>query len=100
MASTHHKCFRADDRSYFALVKKDIQKMALSAGFGEVKAGKIDIIVSEITSNFAKHASGGELLVALGVNTGGQYIEIIGLDTGPGISDPARMLSDGYSSVS
>ena len=99
MVNTFYKSFRADDRSYFSLIKKDIHAAATSAGFDEVKVGKIDIIVSEITSNLNKYAKGGELLVGIGNDSGGLYVEIISLDQGPGIPDIGRVLSDGYSST-
>lgn len=95
-----HRSFRADDRSYYSLIKKDIQKIALSLGFDETRVGKIDIIVSELTSNLGKHAIGGEILVGSGKSLGGEYIEIISLDDGPGIPDISRVMTDGYSSVS
>ncbi|HTI89249.1 MAG TPA: ATP-binding SpoIIE family protein phosphatase [Puia sp.] len=99
MVNTFYKSFRADDRSYFSLIKKDVHAAVSSAGFDEVKVGKVDIIVSEITSNLSKHAKGGELLVGIGNDPGGVYIEIISLDQGPGIPDIGRVMSDGYSST-
>jgi len=99
MVNTSYKSFRADDRSYFSLIKKDVHAAVASAGFDEVKVGKIDIIVSEITSNLNKYAKRGELLVGIGSDAGGLYVEIISLDEGPGIPDIGRVLSDGYSST-
>lgn len=99
MVNTFYKNFRADDRSYFSLIKKDIHAAVALAGFEEVKLGKVDIVVSEITSNLSKYAKGGELLVGIGSDAGGPYVEIISLDDGPGIPDISRVLSDGYSST-
>ncbi len=99
MVNTSYKSFRADDRSYFSLIKKDIHAAVSAAGFDEVKVGKVDIIISEITSNLNKYAKGGELLVGIGSDSGGVYIEIISLDDGPGIRDIGRVMSDGYSST-
>jgi anti-sigma regulatory factor (Ser/Thr protein kinase) len=100
MVNTNYRSFRADERSYFALIKKDIQKMAAHAGFGEVRGGKVDIIISEVTSNLYKHAHGGEILAGLGKEGSREYIEIVCLDDGPGIGDLNRVLADGYSSAS
>ncbi|MBS1659675.1 MAG: SpoIIE family protein phosphatase [Bacteroidetes bacterium] len=100
MVKSHYRSFRADDRSYFALIKKDVHATVVTAGFDEVKVGKIDIVLSEITSNLSKYAKGGELLVGLGRDTGGQYVEIACIDRGPGIPDVSRVLADGYSSAS
>jgi anti-sigma regulatory factor (Ser/Thr protein kinase) len=100
MVNTQHKSFRADDRSYFSLIKKDIHSLAVTAGFDEVRSGKIDILVSELTSNLNKYAKGGELMAGLGEDHYGLYLEVISMDNGPGISDLGRVLSDGYSSTS
>jgi len=100
MVNTQHKIFRADDRSYFALIKKDIHSLAASTEFDEQKVGKIDIVVSELTSNLSKYAKGGDILVGIGEDLYGTYLEVICVDNGPGIADLNRVLLDGYSSTS
>ena len=99
MVNRHYKSFRADDRSLFSLIKKDIHGQAIISGFDEVRAGKIDIIVAELTSNLSKYASGGQLLAGAGSDGYGEYFEVISVDTGPGIPDLPRVMSDGYSST-
>ena len=89
--------FRADDRSYFAILKKEIHALAISAGFSEHKVGKIDIIVAEMVSNLVKHAGGGQVLVKLMEENDLQGIEIISMDSGRGMTDVNRMIADGVS---
>ncbi|RYY90883.1 MAG: serine/threonine protein kinase [Chitinophagaceae bacterium] len=95
MAEAIHLALRADDRSYFALLKKEIRQRAQALQFSEQRAGELDIIVAELVSNLVKHASGGQLLVKSLEHEIG--IEIIGLDNGRGMSDVARMMADGVS---
>jgi anti-sigma regulatory factor (Ser/Thr protein kinase) len=97
MVSRTHVVFRADDRSYFAILKKEIHTLAVSAGFGSHKVGEIDIIVAEMVSNLVKHAGGGQILVKLVEENGMQGIEIISLDNGKGMTDVGRMVTDGVS---
>lgn len=99
MVSMQHKSYRADDRSYYALIKKDIHKLVTDEGFDKTKIDAIDLVVSEMTSNLGKHADGGELLICLAEESNRQYIEIISLDDGPGIADVTKVLTDGYSST-
>lgn len=73
--------------------------MALAAGFSEKRVAELDIIVAEITSNLNKYAIGGELLVGVFEEPVYSYIELICIDNGPGMTDLARMMSDGYSST-
>ena len=97
MVSRTHLAIKADDRSYFAILKKEIHGIALSAGFSENKIGEIDIIVAEMVSNLVKHAGGGQVLVKLVEEKGLQGIEIISMDSGPGMTDVSRMVADGVS---
>jgi len=97
MVSNIHVALKADDRSYFAIIKKEVHVLAVSAGFNENRIGEIDIIVAEMVSNLVKHAGGGQLLVKLVHESGMQGIEIISLDNGPGMVDVSRMVADGVS---
>lgn len=100
MVDATHISYRADDRSYFAILKKEIHKKASEANFGSQKIGEIDIIVSEMTSNLNKYAVDGEILMGYVKDDFQEYIEIISIDSGPGMGDPGRMLSDGVSTTS
>ncbi|MDB5118924.1 MAG: Stage sporulation family protein [Sphingobacteriales bacterium] len=99
MVDATHISFRADDRSYFAILKKGIHKQAVDSGYSANKIAQIDIIVSELTSNLHKHASGGEILFANIQESSKEYLEIISIDNGPGINDLPRMLQDGVSTT-
>jgi anti-sigma regulatory factor (Ser/Thr protein kinase) len=98
MDSLHFTSYIVEDRSHVAIVKREIHTRAVQAGFPKARVGEIDIVVSELTSNLVKYAGGGELLYR--VTTCGPdnpSLEVLCLDNGPGMSDPARMLKDGVS---
>lgn len=97
MVSRTHVGFRADDRSYFALLKKEIHAMAVDAGFSNKKVAEIDLVIAEMTSNLVKHASGGSIWVKLIEEAGMQGLELIAVDNGPGMQDVTRMVADGIS---
>ena len=97
MVSRTQVAFKAEDRSYFAILKKDIHALAKEAQFSERKVGEIDIVVSEMVSNLVKHAGGGQILVKLVEQDGLQGIEIISIDNGQGMTDVSRMVADGVS---
>jgi anti-sigma regulatory factor (Ser/Thr protein kinase) len=90
-----HLALNASDRSYFAILKKEIHAMAIAGGFSEKRVAEIDIIVAEIVSNLVKHAGGGQVLVKLIEENGKQGIELISIDNGPGMTDVTRMVADG-----
>ncbi|RYZ58493.1 MAG: serine/threonine protein kinase, partial [Chitinophagaceae bacterium] len=95
MVNAAHFRLNAADRSYFAILKKEVHALAVAAQFSARRLGEIDIIVAEMVSNLAKHAGGGELFVKLIEEKGLQGIEIISIDSGPGIGDLRAMMQDG-----
>lgn len=99
MVNDGHKSYKVADRSYFALLKKEIHALAVSAGFSEARVGEIDIIVSEMVTNLVKHAGEGLIFVKLLEEGSIQGIEIISVDDGPGMSDVTRMVADGVSTT-
>lgn len=97
MVSRTHISLRAEDRSYFAILKKEIHSLAITAGFSDARVGELDIVVAELVSNLVKHAGGGQVLVKLVEQSGLQGIELISIDNGPGMTDVSRMVADGVS---
>ncbi len=98
MVNATHVSYDASDRSYYAIIKKEVHNLAIQAGFSEIKVAELDIVLAELTSNLHKYARNGELLVGHIVTDTAEYIELLSMDSGPGISDISRTLTDGYSS--
>ena len=94
-----HVCFTVADRSYFAILKKEIHAIAVKGGFSGTKLGEVDIIVAEMVSNLVKHAGGGRLLVKLVEEQHIDGIEFISIDDGDGIADVTKMMTDGASTT-
>src|ERR1700720_1219728 len=99
MVNIPHISFNANDRSYLAIVKKEIHKIAVQGAFDPQKLNEIDLIVAELGSNLIKHATGGEILAAIIQVDGGIALELISIDNGPGIADPDKMVMDGISTT-
>lgn len=93
MVNKPHLLLNVPDRSYFAIIKKEIHQLAVEGQFTPQKVAEIDIIVAELVSNTVKHGRNGYLLV----KCFDSYIEIIAIDEGPGITDITRMMQDGVS---
>lgn len=97
MVNTTQVAFKANDRSYFAILKKEIHALAVKAGLNSKRVSEADIVVAEMATNLVKHAGGGELWVKPIVENDLPGIEIISVDNGPGMADLNRMISDGIS---
>ena len=91
--------YRIEDRSYVSFIKREIHLKIVAAKFNEIDTGKIDIIVSELTSNLVKHAGAGELLYRVIAGGGEPTFEILCIDKGPGIVDTASASRDGMSTT-
>jgi anti-sigma regulatory factor (Ser/Thr protein kinase) len=97
MANNVHLSFNVADRSYFAIIKREVHTLTLNAGFSPQKVGEIDIIVAELVSNLVKHGGGGRVAVKLEVEKDNTLLELICIDSGKGMADVNRMMVDGVS---
>lgn len=92
-----HQRFSVPDKTYSSMARRDIARLAEGYGFSAPDTGKVNIVVSELVSNLAKHTSGGGELLVRPVGNPVAGIEVLCLDSGPGMADPARMQQDGFS---
>lgn len=99
MVNAVHLRLNASDRSYFAILKKEVHALAVAGGFSAKRLAEIDIVVAEVVSNLSKHADGGEVLVKLVEERGVQGLELLAIDNGPGIADLRSMMQDGASTT-
>jgi len=70
---------------------------AEDAGLGGTQAGRLALIVTELSNNLVRHATGGQIVLQVRHENGRGGVEVLALDTGPGIHDISRALGDGYS---
>jgi anti-sigma regulatory factor (Ser/Thr protein kinase) len=90
-----HVDFPMGDSSRVGEARRHAAQAAVDCGLDEVEAGRLAIIVTELGNNLVRHARGGRLLVA--ARPGRREVEVIAMDSGPGIDNLDRCLSDGYS---
>ncbi|GIZ50464.1 ATP-binding SpoIIE family protein phosphatase [Noviherbaspirillum aridicola] len=67
-------------------------------GFDETLSGQLAIAITEAATNILKHAGSGRILIAP-APVPGSAIDVLALDTGPGIRDVAQSMQDGVSTV-
>ena len=73
--------------------------MGQALGFDEEKRSNIGIVATELANNIVAHAQSGEVLLCPTRDSEGARLDLLALDSGPGIRDIGRAMSDGYSSV-
>src|SRR3954471_21201518 len=85
------------DISGVAKARRAATALADRLGFSEAGVGNVTLVVTEAATNLIKHATAGEIL--LYALRSGQIggIEVRALDRGPGMTNVAKCLHDGYS---
>jgi anti-sigma regulatory factor (Ser/Thr protein kinase) len=90
--------FVVADQSHVAAARRSAGAMAAAAGFDATDAGRVAIVATELTTNLLRHGKGGELLVGR-PGPGGNGLELLALDRGPGMASVAACLRDGFSTA-
>jgi anti-sigma regulatory factor (Ser/Thr protein kinase) len=95
--------FPVTEKSQVGEARRRVGEVTEQLGFDSTLRERAAIVVTELATNLLKHGGGGELVVrnlapaeTLG---GGAGIEILALDRGPGMTNVAACLRDGYSTT-
>jgi anti-sigma regulatory factor (Ser/Thr protein kinase) len=89
-----------EDPSHVGEARRSATAIAAAVGLSETEGGKFAILASEAATNIVKHAGRGEIVLrSLGSYGNAPGVELIAIDSGPGIADIDRALSDGYSTA-
>lgn len=90
-----HRAFPCEEASRVGEARRHCAQLAQALEWGEVQAGRLAIVVTELGANLTRHAQRGRLLIAARPHD--RFVEIVSIDEGPGIADLPRSLSDGFS---
>ena len=86
------------EQSQVGDVRRRADALGAHAGLSEAERGTLAVITTEAATNLARHASNGMIVLrALGAPPSG--VELLALDTSPGIHDVFRAMADGYSTM-
>lgn len=95
--ATAHRAFDVHEPSQVGEVRRAAALIAADQGFGDVAAGRVALVVTELGTNLVKHARRGRLLLAPVNGADGEpMVEVMSLDDGPGM-DVGRAMADGFS---
>ncbi|WP_321936659.1 ATP-binding protein [Paraburkholderia sp. J8-2] len=94
-AGGSHRSYEIGDASSVAYARRGAAEAARIAALTETDAGRLAIVLTEAATNILKHAGHGELLVRALEGA----VELIALDSGPGMTDVGAALADGHSTA-
>lgn len=103
MHGSPHTVFPMTDASCVGEARRHAAMLAADLHFGEVDAGRLALVVTELGTNLVKHARQGRLLLATRTATCDAHsvgdVEVMSLDDGPGIGNIDQSMGDGFSTA-
>jgi serine/threonine-protein kinase RsbT len=88
---------RIQSSSDIVTARQQGRALAAQAGFSNSNLTIIATAISEVARNIVEYAKEGEVVLTLVNNSSAPGIKIVAVDQGPGISDIAMVMRDGYS---
>lgn len=85
------------EASQVAEARRRAVAMAQGLGFGEIAAGRVAIVATELATNLVKYGTAGEILIGTFEDETGTGVEILALDRGAGLPNIDEALRDGHS---
>lgn len=85
------------DSSDVGVARRHALALAAGASLSETESGRVALIVTELANNLVRHANGGRLLFQVVQNGEAAEIEMLSIDSGPGMN-AVECMRDGYSS--
>ena len=91
--------FRVEEPGSVSGVRRNAERLAVELALPERRVNDLSIVVAEAAGNLVKHADQGVMLlraVRAGDHAG---VEMVALDSGPGMADVHRSTGDGHSTA-
>ena len=93
------KAVPVQDPSQVAEARRAGADLARGLAFDDERAGRLSLVVTESATNLVRHGGGGQMLLRAVNSHGAAAVEVLALDRGPGMTNVARCLEDGYSTA-
>ncbi|MFI7604700.1 SpoIIE family protein phosphatase [Micromonospora sp. NPDC049366] len=91
--------FRVESSSTGSTVRRATERLAGELELGEARTADLAIVAAELTSNLVKHAEDGMLLLRPVRRQRDAGVELVVMDSGPGMADLTLSSRDGHSTA-
>jgi anti-sigma regulatory factor (Ser/Thr protein kinase) len=92
-----HVSVAVSDPSQVGEARRKAMRMAEEAALGDTERGAVGVIVTELAANLSKYAQNGRILLQVLRRSDGPCVEVLAMDSGPGIANVEESLRDGFS---
>jgi anti-sigma regulatory factor (Ser/Thr protein kinase) len=89
--------FRIDNASVVSTVRRATDRLAERLDLSEQRTANLAIVAAELAGNLLKHTNEGTLLLRPVRSGDVAGVELLAVDSGPGMADLARFMRDGHS---
>lgn len=89
--------FRVEEPASASGVRRAAERLAAELALPARKLADLSILVAEAAGNLVKHADQGVMLVRTVRHADAAGVEVIAVDSGPGMADVTRSAGDGHS---
>ncbi|MFG3639262.1 SpoIIE family protein phosphatase [Micromonospora sp. NPDC047762] len=91
--------FRVEASSAASAVRRAAERLGAQVEMGGARIADLAIVAAELTSNLVKHADEGVLLLRPVRRAGLAGVELVAIDSGPGMADLTVSSQDGHSTT-
>jgi anti-sigma regulatory factor (Ser/Thr protein kinase) len=91
--------FRVEAAGTASAVRRAADRLAVALGMPESRRADLSIVAAELAGNLVKHADRGVLLLRPVRADGLAGVELLAVDSGPGMRDVALAVGDGHSTA-
>ncbi|MBG0565343.1 SpoIIE family protein phosphatase [Actinoplanes aureus] len=91
--------FRVEAAGTASAVRRAAERLATELAMPEKRINDLSIVAAEAAGNLVKHAEQGTILVRVVRTVEQAGVELIAVDSGPGMADVERALGDGHSTA-
>jgi anti-sigma regulatory factor (Ser/Thr protein kinase) len=85
------------DSTQIGQARRAAARLAAELALSDEHRGEVAIIATELATNLVRYAQNGRLLLQSVRRADGAYVQMLAVDSGPGIADVQRSLQDGVS---
>jgi anti-sigma regulatory factor (Ser/Thr protein kinase) len=91
--------FRVEEPGTASAVRRAAERLAAELAMPERRIADLSIVAAEAAGNLTKHADQGTILVRVVRAADQAGVELIAVDSGPGMADVAYAIGDGHSTA-
>jgi anti-sigma regulatory factor (Ser/Thr protein kinase) len=85
------------ESSQIGEARRAAMRMAETTALSETERGQVAIIATELATNLARYARNGRIVLRPPQGAKDDQIQLLAIDSGPGITDLAKCFEDGFS---